>query len=578
MPELASRKGGPPTTDHICRNVSVLFSTRSVNCRCNRRQAAAVRCTRVCAGGDIMVTVTLNKAAWASGVGIVLVRNQLPFVKACTCFPEKKKVLSRNTSCSCTMSKQLKPIIKSETGASSATSDAAASPAELTSNSVYVSQKECIPTVKRTKHETEAVLSASLGIAATPSAIPSVFTGTRKLQKPIIKYENTESSSAHFEAELDHGPLAVVSSPQSVLPAAAAALQEAGVEAAHGRLGIAQRAERAPPPDPRAWSAAAAETCSIYTVRACLGDPDASLPSWIKTLNKSQLQGMMQSSGFSDISGTKHALLHRFQTGVPFVEYRIDGRECLQRMLVVCLHAWGRNDMHAFRATMPARGDCPWGAKRLGDLECLQRSCHPDINKGSFSDEFRSFSSHWEPPETWIKWNLQICGPSSGAYRNPNPAVDRATLEALIAGHLTLDDPAPFRTVSGVGFEPGAMRRVLGPYAMLSDDVGGALSLEECDLAAGDRISMLYDFGEQNTIVFKVVAVERDQALLPEVPFLRHMTRALLGRSGGASTRVRRQYHVSSSDSDASDNGASDDGASDGDANELGLDAASDTP
>ena len=119
--------------------------------------------------------------------------------------------------------------------------------------------------------------------------------------------------------------------------------------------------------------------------------------------------------------------------------------------------------------------------------------CHPAINKGSFSNELRSFSSHWEPPETWIKWNLQICGPSSGACRNTNPAIDRATLEALIAGHVTLDDPAPFRTVTGVGFEPGA---VGSGYDTFSEDVGGALSLEECELAAGDRISMLYDFGD----------------------------------------------------------------------------------
>ena len=79
---------------------------------------------------------------------------------------------------------------------------------------------------------------------------------------------------------------------------------------------------------------------------------------------------------------------------------------------------------------------------------------------------------------------------------------------------------------------------------------------------------MLYDFGDQRTIVFKVVGVERDQALLPEVPFLDHVTRALLGQSGGARARVRRQYHVSSSDGDASD----------GDANELGSDAESDMP
>jgi hypothetical protein len=50
---------------------------------------------------------------------------------------------------------------------------------------------------------------------------------------------------------------------------------------------------------------------------------------------------------------------------------------------------------------------------------------------------------------------------------------------------------------------------------------------------------MLYDFGEQNTIVFKVVGVERGQPLLPEVPCLHHMTRALLAeaavRASGAS-------------------------------------------
>ncbi len=79
----------------------------------------------------------------------------------------------------------------------------------------------------------------------------------------------------------------------------------------------------------------------------------------------------------------------------------------------------------------------------------------------------------------------------------------------------------------------------------------------------------------------KVVGVERDQALLPEVPFLDHMTRALLGQSGGARARVRRQYHVSSSDNDARDRDVNDNDASDSDGNEFveeGSDAQSDMP
>jgi hypothetical protein len=371
-----------------------------------------------------------------------------------------------------------------------------------------------------------------------------------------------------------HDPLAAVSASQMIPPAAALQAADNEVEDRWEAMQLRKLNPGhvhfwlAPTPDPRAWSAGVdvTETCSIFTIRAFLGDPDASLPSSMKALNKSQLRGIMQRSGFDDISGTKDALLYRIQTGVPFVEYRIDGRECLQRMLVVCLHAWGWDAGHCFRATMPARGECPWGAKRLGDLRCLHM-CHPEIDMGSFSHRWRpepqriyfldAWSGRWvwdyaERPETWIKSILSHSGPASGACRNPNPAVDRATLEALIARRLTLDDPAPFRTVGGIGFEPGAVGRAFEDF---DDDVGGALSLEECELASCDRISMLYDFGARNTIVFKVVRVDRDQALLPEMPFIDReypiLTRAHIGQTGGARARSRRQYDVSSSDSDA---------------------------
>ena len=88
-----------------------------------------------------------------------------------------------------------------------------------------------------------------------------------------------------------------------------------------------------PFPDPRLWSAAVdpADTCCTYTIRVFLGDPDAPLLH-LRTQTKCYLQRLLKKFGFDDISGTRAALLQRFQAGsyeIPFAEYRIDSRECL---------------------------------------------------------------------------------------------------------------------------------------------------------------------------------------------------------------------------------------------------------
>lgn len=294
----------------------------------------------------------------------------------------------------------------------------------------------------------------------------------------------------------------------------------------------------APQPDPRAWSAdvSVADSSNIYTIRAFLGDPDATLPYWMKAEKKFALQRLLQRCGFDDISGTKDALLHRFQTGKPYVDFRIDSRECLQRMLVVAMHSWGWEDCpgsHCFTATLPARGDCPWGIKRLGELDCL-RDCYHTINTGSFGN---NNGNKWKnpynnTPEKWLKRTLLHAG----------PALNRATLDDLLAHRLSLNDMAPFRTVDGVGFEPGAVGK---PFT--SDpwchDVGGALSLEQCSLRAGDRISILYDFCRMHTVVFQVLNLDEGQAVLPELstPF---PTRAFIGQSGGARVLHLKTYGV----------------------------------
>ena len=98
--------------------------------------------------------------------------------------------------------------------------------------------------------------------------------------------------------------------------------------------------------------------------------------------------------------------------------------------------------------------------------------------------------------ETFIKGKLKN-------QRYLGTEVDRAALEALLDGRADLDGPAPCRTVDGTGFQPGPICK--GWDRDFSNDVAGALSLNECALAAGDRISVSCDFGASKTITFKIL-------------------------------------------------------------------------
>jgi hypothetical protein len=96
-----------------------------------------------------------------------------------------------------------------------------------------------------------------------------------------------------------------------------------------------------------------------------------------------------------------------------------------------------------------------------------------------------------------------------------------------------MSSPAPCRTVDGTGFQPGPICK--GWDRDFSNDVAGALSLNQCALAAGDRISVSCDFGASTTITFKILKVDENQQVLPEVTTMhRHATRANVDRRGGA--------------------------------------------
>ncbi len=173
-----------------------------------------------------------------------------------------------------------------------------------------------------------------------------------------------------------------------------------------------------------------------------------------------------------------------------------------------------------FQATMPRRGDCPWGRKRLGDLDCLMDY---DFGGSGYVPRF----GETEGREKWIARKLR-------ESRN----VDRATLEGLVDHRLSLNDFAPFRTVEGTGFDAGAVGE---GYEVWCNDKGGALSLNECCLAPGDRISVKYDFGDTSTIILKIIKLDANQQALPEVAVMRrHVTRSCVDQHGGA--KPVRQY------------------------------------
>ncbi len=105
---------------------------------------------------------------------------------------------------------------------------------------------------------------------------------------------------------------------------------------------------------------------------------------------------------------------------------------------------------------------------------------------------------------------------------------------ALLDRRLSLNNFAPFRTVESTGFEPVAVGK--GCDLDFSNDTGGALSLNECCLAPGDRISMKHDFGDAS-FIFKIIKLDVNQQGLPEITVV---SRACVDQTEGAS--VVRQF------------------------------------
>ena len=198
----------------------------------------------------------------------------------------------------------------------------------------------------------------------------------------------------------------------------------------------------------------------------------------------------------------------------PPLRLQIDGRECLQRLVNAFLYHVDWDNDHLFEAVMPRRGPLADGAVLLGDL--LGSSLLLDIKDQGDPDS-------WDPPlRRRVERRLQETGCTMADVRA------RQANAGALSGK---------RKLRGAAMDPFADAESGGPECT----PGGAWSLEQLCLAAGDKIKLTYDLGDMHEFSMEVEEVCPDAPAIPEVDLgYENATRARLLDRGPA--RMARQY------------------------------------
>jgi len=280
-----------------------------------------------------------------------------------------------------------------------------------------------------------------------------------------------------------------------------------------GSVAAAQAYDEPPPADvastaapaydepPGDVASAAAPTYCTYTLRAYYGDPTEELPSWMKTQKISAIQDFMREQGYAEpFNGTKAVLLGRIKDELSFVEFRVDSSECLQGVLNVVLSTWAWDESHCFRASMPRRGDCPWGARKLGDsddwlnlLDMQQRGSFTVSTSGP-----RFYST--ESLERYVR-------------AEKKRGLDAETVDGIVDYTIGPHHDNPLRVVNGSSSHTEEPSKGYDEY--LDHDIGGALSVGDVALEVGDTIKYVFDFGDHHLITVRVVAIAQEEEHIP---------------------------------------------------------------
>ena len=274
----------------------------------------------------------------------------------------------------------------------------------------------------------------------------------------------------------------------------------------------------------RAWSKKSdtdeESTSTIFTLKCCFGDPSKKLPSHVKTAKVSRLKELLK---FRDLptEGTKDVLLDRLQTQLPHAIIDIDSRECLQRIVNAIMFHFKWDSSHLFECQLPARGSMKEGTDNLW-LQEFGCDFGVSLKMGSIDS---NPNNHPKPMRNHIQKRLAAAGMDWSD-------IDRAKREPNAMGK--------WRKLTGSGFDP--MSKSPGIDFDEESADGGQFSLEDLVIQKGDKIKLLYDFGDRNKFFIFVEEVKFDQALLPEIRLNGFDTRAKL--VGMSECRIPKQHEV----------------------------------
>jgi hypothetical protein len=274
----------------------------------------------------------------------------------------------------------------------------------------------------------------------------------------------------------------------------------------------------------RSWAADEQSPGPVYVLKCEYGDPSRPLSSHVKALKKADLLSEVKRCGLST-DGSRSVLLDRLQKELPYVRLEMDGRECIQRVIISFLNRFGWDKSHLFTAEMPRRGDSNVGNVNL--MDCFELDEVEWLYKGSFK-RYGTNLDNW-PNET---------------------SHDKKTIKRLqrrISGKLTMEgmsrafqDPealADFREMNGSAFDPMAEGY---DYEMSEKTPPQCnVSMQELFLQKGDVLKFTYDMGSSSEFTVTIEDVKQEE-VLPEETTFGQPTRARL--VGKGPVRIPKQY------------------------------------
>jgi hypothetical protein len=275
----------------------------------------------------------------------------------------------------------------------------------------------------------------------------------------------------------------------------------------------------------RSWATDEKSPSPVYVLKCEYGDPSRPLSSYIKALKKADLLLEVKRRGLST-DGSRSVLLDRLQKELPFVRLEMDGRECIQRVIISFLNHFGWDKSHLFKVAMPRRGDSDVGNVTLMDFFELYDV--EMIYKGLFQ-KYGTNLDNWPNEDSHDKKTIKrLKRRTSGGL----------TMEDMSRAFKDPEALADFRMMNGSAFDAMAEGYDYEMYEKTPPQCN--VSMQELFLQKGDVLKFTYDLGSSSSFTVTIEDVKLEEVLPEEETAFGQPTRARLVGKGPA--RIPKQY------------------------------------